>query len=235
MRVRVLFFGVLKDLAGYSAEEAEFPDGATVGDALSAYTGRIPRLGAMAGSLLLARNQRFAEPGERIEEGDELAFLPPVSGGSAATAELEEAGNYFALTRRPIDARRLAARLMTGAEGAVVTFEGTARNNTRGRRTLCLDYEAYEPMALREMARIGSDLAGGREIGRVAIAHRLGRILIGEASVVVVVTAPHRRPAFEAASEAIDRLKRTAPIWKKERFVDGETWVEGEPRHDAPR
>ncbi|HUP04975.1 MAG TPA: molybdenum cofactor biosynthesis protein MoaE, partial [Bryobacteraceae bacterium] len=175
-----------------------------------------------------ARNRQFAEFSARVEEGDEVAFLPPVSGGTEAPAEIAENGYYFALTRRPIQAPELAARLLSGAEGAVVTFEGTVRNNTRGRRTRFLDYEGYEPMALEVMARIGREIAAAREISRIAIVHRLGRVLIGETSVAVVVTAPHRRQAFEAALEAIDRLKKAVPIWKKEVFEDGEVWVEGE-------
>ena len=117
---------------------------------------------------------------------------------------------------------------MTGAEGAVVTFEGTVRNNTKGRPTLCLDYECYERMALKTMAQIGREIAGAYQVGRIAMVHRLGRMLIGETSVAVIVTAPHRRPAFEAALEGINRLKKLVPIWKKEHFVDGEVWVEGE-------
>jgi molybdopterin synthase catalytic subunit len=149
-------------------------------------------------------------------------------GGAPAPLELTRGGNYFSLTRRPIDSRALTARILTGAEGAVVTFEGVVRNNTGGRPTLYLDYECYEPMALKVMAGIGDDLAATRDICRIAIVHRLGRMLIGEASVVVIVTAPHRRPAFEAALDCIDRVKKTVPIWKKERFADGEAWVEGE-------
>jgi molybdopterin synthase catalytic subunit len=110
----------------------------------------------------------------------------------------------------------------------VITFEGTARNNTKGRATRCLDYECYESMALKTMAQIGLEIAGQYEIGRIAMVHRLGRILIGEASVAIVVTAPHRRPAFDAALEGINRLKKLVPIWKKEYFVDGDVWVEGE-------
>jgi molybdopterin synthase catalytic subunit len=132
------------------------------------------------------------------------------------------------LTRHAIDTHGVIARVMSGAEGAVVTFEGTVRNNTKGRPTLCLDYECYEPMALKTMARIGLEIAGQFAVGRVAMIHRLGRMLVGETSVAVIVTAPHRRPAFEAALEGINRLKKTVPIWKKEHFVDGEVWVEGE-------
>jgi molybdopterin synthase catalytic subunit len=160
--------------------------------------------------------------------------LPPVSGGSDATPpEICDGGHYFALTRRQIDPRAVATRLIAGPEGAVVTFEGTVRNNTNGRSTRFLEYEGYEPMALETMARIGREIAAGRAIRRIAMVHRLGRVLVGETSVAVVVTAPHRRPAFEAALEAIDRLKKEAPIWKKEYFEDAAVWVEGEADRDA--
>ena len=235
MRARVLFFGVLRDLVGHSSEEAEFPEGADLGAVLETYSARFPRLREMAGSIVLARNREFARLSARLEEGDEVALMPPVSGGTAAgPPAVSDSGNYYALTDRPIDTRALAARLLTGSEGAVVTFEGTVRNNTDGRPTLCLTYECYEPMALNAMAQIGREIGAGREIGRVAIVHRLGRMLVGETGVAVIVTAPHRRPAFEAALEAIDRIKKTVPIWKKEHFADGEVWVEGEWGGDVP-
>jgi molybdopterin synthase catalytic subunit len=215
----VLFFGVLKDLAGRAADEIELAGGATAGAVFEHYASQFPKLAEMERAVLLARNREFVRPAEALAEGDEVALLPPVSGG---------ADNHFALTREPIDARALAAQLLRGEDGAVVVFEGVARNNSRGRRTLWLEYECYEPMALKLIAEIGCAIARERAIGRIAIVHRLGRIEIGETSVAVVVTAPHRGPAFEAAREAIDRLKRTVPIWKKEHFEDGEAWVEGE-------
>ena len=156
------------------------------------------------------------------------AAAPPIRSKSA------ENGHYFALTRTAIDTRAVVARILTGAEGAVVTFEGTVRNNTKGRATLCLDYECYESMALKMMAQIGGEIAAAHQIARVAMVHRLGRMLIGETSVAVIVTAPHRRAAFEAALEGINRLKKLVPIWKKEHFVDGEVWVEGEWDRDVP-
>ncbi len=205
-----------------------------MGQVLDAYARRYPRMKEMAGSILVARNREFTDLSAGLEEGDEVALLPPVSGGMGA-APLEEAGNYFALTRVAIEVRRVMARMLTGAEGGVVTFEGTARNNTNGRPTRYLDYECYEPMALKMMKRIGEELTGQPEIQRVAIVHRLGRILIGETSVAIIVTAAHRRPAFAAALEAIDRLKKTVPIWKRECFEDGEVWAEGDWDADLAR
>jgi molybdopterin converting factor subunit 1 len=235
MRARVLFFGMLKELVGRTAEEAEFPEGADLRAVFEAYARRYPPLKEMARSIVVARNQEFAELATPLAEGDEVAFLPPVSGGAAADpVEILENGHYFALTRHAIDPRAIIRRLQTGSEGAVVTFEGTVRNHTGGRRTLYLDYEGYESMALKVMAQIGRELAAAHPIGRLAMVHRLGRMLIGETSVAVIVTAPHRRPAFEAALEGIDRLKKLVPIWKKEHFVDGEVWVEGEWDRDVP-
>ena len=234
MRVRVLFFGMLRELVGQTSEEAEFPEGADLGVVFQYYAGRHPRLREMARSIVMARNQEFASLSTSLEEGDEIALLPPVSGGAADALELEQDGHYFALTRHTIAPRAMIERVMTGAEGAVVTFEGTVRNNTHGRRTLCLDYECYEPMALKMIARIGLDIAGAYSVQRVAIMHRLGRLQVGETSVAVVVTAAHRKPAFEAALEGINRLKRLVPIWKKEYFEDGEVWVEGEWDRDVP-
>jgi len=235
MRVRVLFFGLLKDLVGTSAEEADLPSGSDLRAVFEYYQARQPRLRELARNIVLARNQEFADLSTPLAEGDEVAFLPPVSGGvSPDPQEISSAGNYFALTRHAIEPKLLTARLLTGGEGAVTTFEGVVRNNTRGRGTLCLDYECYEPMALKMLAQVGGELAQSFEISRVALVHRLGRLLVGETSVAVVVTAPHRRAALEAASEGINRLKKVVPIWKKEHFVDGEVWVEGEWDHDVP-
>src|SRR2546423_4608308 len=186
MRARVLFFGMLRELAGRSAEEAEFPEGTDLRGVFEYYAARHPRLRDMARSIVVARNQEFADLATRIAEGDEVAFLPPVSGGVEAapgSLEISVNGHYFALTRHAIDTHALIARIMTGAEGAVVTFEGTVRNHTGDKSTLCLDYECYESMALKMMAQIGRELAASHAIGRVALVHRLGRMLIGETSV----------------------------------------------------
>ncbi len=231
VRIKVLFFGMLKDIAGRADDVLEVEPGARLETVFAHYAGRFPRLREMAGSIVLARNQQFSPASAEVADGDEVALLPPVSGGSGPyTHEIadEQAGHFFALTREPIDARCVAARLLRGEDGAVVQFEGVARNNSGGRRTLRLDYECYEPMALKVMAEIGCEIARTHEIGRIAIVHRLGRLEVGETSVLVVVTAPHRKPAFEAALEGINRLKRLVPIWKKEHFADGEVWVEGE-------
>ena len=240
MRVKVLFFGMLRDIVGSAEELLNVSEGAQLSNIFDHYAGRFPRLREMASSIVLARNHEFSPVSARVSEGDEVAFLPPVSGGSAAaqspyTREIQDsAGHFFALTRQPIDTQAIIKRLVAGEDGAVITFEGVVRNNSKGRRTLYLDYECYEPMAIKMLAEIGREIAGSHAIGRISMVHRLGRMEIGETSVAVIVTAPHRQAAFAAALEGINRLKRLVPIWKKEYFVDGEVWVEGEWDRSAP-
>lgn len=220
---------MLRDITGRVEERLEWPDGSTLQTLFDHYAGLYPRFHALASSIVMARNQEFSAGSTPLSEGDEVAFLPPVSGGSEYLHQIEEeAGHFFALTRRPIDVRGLSQRLLRGEDGAVVTFEGVVRNNTKGRPTLFLDYECYEAMAIKVMAQIGREIAAAHAIDRIALVHRLGRMEIGEASVVVLVTSPHRGPAFAAALEGINRLKKLVPIWKKEHFADGEVWVEGE-------
>lgn len=229
MFVRVLFFGVLKDIAGRPEDTLELPDGATIASVFEHYAERYPRLRQAAPSIVFARNRQFSDRGTPVMPGDEVAFLPPVSGGAAAAKSGDPAqGTFFALTREPIDTRSLSRQILRGEDGALVNFEGVVRNNTNGRSTQFLDYECYEPMALQVMANIGKEIAQRHAIGRIAMVHRLGRMEVGETSVAVLVTAPHRKPAFEAALEGINRLKKLVPIWKKEHFADGEIWVEGE-------
>lgn len=222
---------MLRDIVGRAEEEIEIKAGACLGCVFERYAREFPRLGELKSSIVLARNQQFSDRSVMLGEGDEIAFLPPVSGGTGRyTHQISDAeqGYLFALTREPIDTAGITKQLLRGEDGAVVSFEGVVRNNTKGRRTEFLDYECYETMAVKMMAEIGREIAGAHAIGRIAMIHRLGRMEIGETSVAVIVTAPHRKPAFEAALEGINRLKRLVPIWKKEHFADGETWVEGE-------
>jgi len=235
VRIKVLFFGMLKDIVGRSEDQIEVADGALVDSVFARYARQFPRLTDLAPSIQLACNHEFCDRSSAIREGDEIAFLPPVSGGAPEAAgrfthEISdpETGCFFALTRQAIDTPGIARQLLRGEDGAIVDFEGVVRNNTKGRATQFLDYECYEPMAVKMMAEIGREILRTHAIGRIAMVHRLGRLEIGEASVAVVVTAPHRKPAFEAALEGINRLKRIVPIWKKEHFADGEVWVEGE-------
>ncbi|MBM3762737.1 MAG: molybdenum cofactor biosynthesis protein MoaD [Acidobacteria bacterium] len=229
MQIRVLFFGLLKDIAEPSEDTVDLPDGATIESLFAHYVSRFPKLEGLADSIALARNQQFAQPGELLADGDEIAFLPPVSGGTKYTQRIvTPEGHLFAITREPIDSQSLGREILQGLDGALCTFEGVVRNNSKGRATRYLDYECYEPMAIKLMAQIGEEIAKAHAISRIAMIHRLGRMEIGEASVVIIAASPHRRPSFDATLEGINRLKKTVPIWKKEYFEDGEVWVEGD-------
>ena len=230
MRVRVLFFGMLKDIAGTPEDSVELTGGETLAAVFDRCVSRVPALARARPGVVPARNQQFAKWTDTAADGDEIAFLPPVSGGTGKYIQEimdEPEGNFFALTRETIDTAALQRRVLRGEDGAVVNFEGVVRNNMKGRATRFLHYECYEPLAIRTMAEIGRDIVRSYAVGRIAMVHRLGRMEIGETSVAVIVSAPHRRPAFEAALEGINRLKRLVPIWKKEHFADGEVWVEG--------
>lgn len=233
MKVRILLFARLRDLLGTDSVELDSPDIESVGDAYRILRARHPELEAFSRSLLVAVNQEFADWDTPVVEGDELALFPPVSGGQTppdADHPVDAAGDIYRIVRERIPTGGLVSQLTRDQDGAAVTFFGIVRNNTRGRRTTHLYYEAYEPMALRKMREIGESLRQRWQIGQVGIIHRLGRLEIGEVSVAIVVTSPHRGVAFESCRYAIDRLKQTVPIWKKEFFEDGEVWVEGECR-----
>ncbi len=222
---------MLRDITGRAEDSIEVDPGARVDSIFERFAVQFPRLKELESSIVLASNQQFCDRSEVVRENDEIAFLPPVSGGSDRYShQILDAGpgHFFALTREPIDTAALGKQLLEGVDGALVNFEGVVRNNTKGRATKFLDYECYEPMAIKTMAEIGRQVAATHAISRIGMVHRLGRMEIGETSVAVIVTAPHRKAAFEAALEGINRLKRVVPIWKKEHFTDGEVWVEGE-------
>jgi MoaE-MoaD fusion protein len=224
MRVRVLFFGQLKEIVGTSADEAELSEGAKVEDLFERYGRRFPELMIFRPSLAASVNQEYAAWRAPLSAGDEVAFLPPVSGGQQAKV----ADDVFQLVREPINAAGLAESLKAPEDGAVVVFDGFVRNNFRGQRTLYLEYEAYEEMALAKMREIGAQMRERFRVHRIAILHRLGRLEIGETSVLIVVSSPHRDAAFDACRYAIDTLKRAVPIWKKEFFAGGAVWADGE-------
>jgi MoaE-MoaD fusion protein len=228
MQVRILFFGVLRDLAGKASDSISLPESATLGDVLSHYEQLIPRLKETASSLAMSVNQEYAGPATRLRAGDEVALLPPVSGGLAETPALERIP-HAAIVREAIKTTAILQGIKRPEDGAAAAFEGIVRNHTRGRRTLYLDYEAYEEMALKQMEELATRALAEFKIRDVAIVHRLGRLEIGETSVLIVVASAHRAAAFEACHWLIDTLKRTVPIWKKEHFEDGAVWADGEP------
>jgi molybdopterin synthase catalytic subunit len=228
--VKVLFFGAARDATGAEEVLFDLPDTSTAAKARGVILEKYPALAGFGKSLLFAVNQEYAEPDRPIQEGDELAIFPPVSGGSevARTSARDSALDFFELTTAPIDVGAVARRVILPQCGATVTLDGYAREWTKGRRTLYLVYEAYAPMAISEMNRLGAQAHEKFDIAHLGIVHRTGRLEIGETSVVISVSAPHRRAAFEACEWAIRELKRTVPIWKKEVFADGEVWVESE-------
>jgi molybdopterin synthase catalytic subunit len=238
MRVRVLFFGVLKDLAGRSSELLELPDGAVVRDLLTHYVSEVPPMGESLASIAVAVNQEYAGPEAVLKADDEVGLLPPVSGGLGEPVEPFDsargrrrhyaAGGCALIVRDPIDTEGVLARIKRGEDGAAVVFEGVVRNQTRGRRTLYLDYEAYEEMALDQMEGLAEQALKQFAVREVALVHRLGRLEIGETSVLIVVASAHRAAGFEACRWLIDMLKRIVPIWKKEYFEDGAVWAAGE-------
>jgi len=219
MRVRVLFFGVLKDLVGRTGESLELPDGAVVREVLSHYLSEVPRMREALASIAVAVNQEYAGAETVLRSDDEVALLPPVSGGS---------GKAASIVRDAIDTQGVLARIKRAEDGAAVVFEGVVRNQTRWRRTLYLEYEAYEEMALDQMEGLAEQALKQFPVREVRLVHRLGRLEIGETSVLIVVGSAHRSAAFDACRWLIDTLKRTVPIWKKEFFEDGAVWADGE-------
>ena len=228
MQVRILFFGVLKDLTGRASDLLNLPEHATLSDVVTHYEDINPRLNELVPSIAVSINQEFARPESPLKEGDEIAFLPPVSGG-VSDSESDADRSWSFIVREKIDTQAVLAKLKKTADGAAVIFEGVVRDNSRGRRTLYLNYEAYEEMALKQMDGLIAQALQQFPIRAVVIVHRLGRLEIGETSVLIAVASAHRAAAFDACRWLIDTLKRTVPIWKKEHFEDGAVWADGEP------
>jgi MoaE-MoaD fusion protein len=225
MKIDVLFFGVLKDVFGQTREAIELPEGARVQEILSHYSRKTPQFEAMILSLAISVNQEYSGADRTLHDGDEVGLLPPVSGGSG---NKDEISGEVRITPDRIDTESVVARLKQPADGAVVVFDGVVRDNTRGRRTLYLDYEAYEGMAIKQMGSLAVEARERFDVRGVSIIHRLGRLEIGETSVLIAVAATHRGAAFDACRWIIDTLKKTVPIWKKEYFEDGAVWADGE-------
>ena len=230
MHVRLLFFATLKDIIGSREMQVDVPAGSTVADVLTHLEGSYPRMKDYRPVVLTAINEEYVERGTRIEDGDEVAIFPPVSGGEVGSEVLmiNRPGELYQITRDPIDAQKISRQLLRAEDGAICVFEGVVRNNSKGKRTLHLVYEGYETMALKKLEEIGIFVRQAWDIGCIAIVHRLGHLDIRETSVAVIVTSAHRRAAFDACHYAIDKLKKVVPIWKKEFFEDGEVWIEGQ-------
>jgi molybdopterin converting factor subunit 1 len=237
MEVRVLFFGMLKDFVGKDSETLTLPASATLEDVLHHYSEANSQLRQFLPSIAISVNQEYAGRTTRLMQGDEVALLPPVSGGSSGDAP-EAAfpeftpNQYSMIVRQALNTNRVLQDIKNPSDGAVVVFEGIVRNHTCGRRTLYLDYESYEEMALKQMESLAAQALANFKIRDLRIVHRIGRLAIGETSVLIVVASEHRGAAFDACRWLIDTLKRTVPIWKKEYFDDGTVWADGEPFPD---
>jgi molybdopterin synthase catalytic subunit len=235
MRVRILLFGQLKDAAGRERDTLDLPEGARVSDLLRRYAEIKPALQPYYDVMAVALNQEYSEGGAELHDGDEVALIPPVSGGSGKAAGSTGATGEDTrltkarITREKIDSQAVMAAIRRPEDGAVAVFEGIVRNHSRNRRTLYLVYEAYEAMAIKELESLAEQALARFAVRQVAILHRLGRLEIGETSVLIVVASAHRGPAFDACRWLIDTLKKTVPIWKKEHFEDGAVWADGEP------
>jgi len=235
--VNVLYLGMLREVSGCEREVVALEEGAQLGDLYLLLEQRFPRLRDLRSSLAMAVNFEYAVPTCRLEDQDEVALLPPVSGGamkpkeedSTAETPLPLISEHASLVREPISRAVIAASLRKPEDGAMTIFDGIVRNHSRGRATVHLDYTAYEPMALRQMESLAREALANFEIRDVRIVHRLGRLQIGETSVYIVVASAHRTAAFDACRWLIDTLKKTVPIWKREYFADGAVWADGEP------
>jgi len=219
VRVRIRFFASYREAAGVERVDLELPEGASIRDAIAA-AAREHALPPAGGSIVVARNQEYVTSDATLVEGDEIALIPPVSGGSAGARE------RIAVLERPLSVDEVTAAARDDAFGAVVVFLGTVRDASRGRRVTRLEYEAYAEMAAAKMREIADRLEVEHAPLRLAMHHRVGDLAIGEVAVVVAAGAPHRDAAFAAARAAIDELKRVVPIWKKEHGEDGAVWVE---------
>lgn len=233
MQVRVLYLGMLRELAGREREVVHLTDGSHLGDLFDQLRQSIPKLNEFRGAIALAVNYEYSDGRTVLRNDDEVALIPPVSGGAVTKSPVEAVlpliSERARIVREPIDTESITAAVKRPEDGAVAIFDGIVRNNSRGRRTLYLEYTAYEAMALNQMEQLATQALARFAIRDVRIVHRLGQLQIGESSVYIVVASAHRAAAFEACRWIIDTLKSTVPIWKKEFFEDGAIWADGEP------
>jgi molybdopterin synthase catalytic subunit len=212
VKVRVRLFAGLRERSGTGTVDVELAEASTVADVWPAVAQAVP-VGDQPDGIMFAVNRTYAEPGQQLADGDEVALIPPVSGGS------------FRLFETPLSLDAAVDEVRTEDAGAIATFVGTTRKHSRGREVLYLEYEAYEGMAEQVMEQLADELKHRHDLCEVAIHHRVGRVDIGETSVVIAVSAPHRAAALAACREAIDELKVSVPLWKKELYEGGEEWI----------
>lgn len=224
MRVSLRFFALVRERIGESERSVDLPDGSTVTDVLAYVEQQFPEIGPLFRASMIMRNQEYVGRGEPLADGDEIAFIPPVSGGGP---------DHVRVTDELLDATAIAARVADPGAGAVVTFAGVVRDNARGRPVLWLDYEAYAEAAEKMLAVICREMRERWPLLGIAVEHRTGRLEIGEASVVIAVSTAHRAAGFEACAYCIERIKEIVPIWKKEAYADGEVWIGSESAYQA--
>jgi MoaE-MoaD fusion protein len=223
MQVTVRYFASIREVIGQRSEVREVPEATTAGELLEQIVRDHPAIDGLRRASRIMLNQEYAESDDLLSDGDEFALIPPVSGGS----------DDFHVIDRPIDVQALANLVASPSAGAVATFAGSVRDHARGRGVLVLEYEAYEEAAEKVLAQIGAEIRERWDIEGVAITHRIGRLSIGEVSVGIAVSSAHRAEAFNACRHAIERIKQIVPIWKKEFYVDGETWIGSESEYQA--
>lgn len=220
MRLNVQLFASVAEAVGSRSWEVELPDGASVQDLLTALLHQHPAVEQLLQISFASVNHRFATPDTKLSAEDEVAILPPVSGGQD-----DQPRPRFEITDRPLSADLVIAKVRNPLAGAINLFVGTVRELTQGKRTVRLEYEAYEPMALKMMEQIAAEIEERWPGTEVAMSHRIGRLEIEEAAVIIAVATPHRAASYEAGRYAIERLKEIVPIWKKENWDDGTEWI----------
>lgn len=225
-KITVLFFAVLHERAGTRSVSVDAVEGMTVSDAVKHARSAAPSDPNPGSGVMVALNGEYVTGEQLVKAGDEIALIPPVSGGSG---DIKTEDDWVFVTPDVLDPAPLTEFVTTEVDGAVVTFLGVTRDHNQGRVVEYLDYEAYQPMAENKIAEIIREMREKWELGNIAIAHRTGRVDIGETSMVVAVGSAHRRPAFESALYFVDRLKEIVPIWKKEIFEGGEVWIGDTP------
>jgi len=235
MQVRVLYLGMLREIAGHDKEVVQLDENSRLADLFAQLQQRIPKLSDFRGAIALAVNYEYSGGETVLRDDDEVALIPPVSGGKVddepTTAEmpLPLISEHAHLTSSPIKPAAILASIKKPEDGAIAIFDGIVRNNSRGRRTLYLEYSAYDRMALIRMEELARQSLAQFAVRDVRLVHRVGRLQIGESSVYIAVASAHRAAAFDACRWLIDTLKTTVPIWKKEFFEDGAIWADGEP------
>lgn len=224
LQIHLRFFAIVRERIGESGRTITLPAGSRVAAALSYVEHEFSEIAPLFRSSMVMRNQEYVDLEDTLADGDEIAFIPPVSGG---------VGDHVRVHDRILDAAAITAQAERPDAGAVVTFLGTVRDNARGRLVLWLDYEAYPAAAEKMLARIGEELRERWPILGYAVEHRTGKLLPGEASVVIAVSSAHRDAAFAATAYTIERIKQIVPIWKKEAYADGEVWIGSEAAYQA--